>query len=184
MPVRIVPKQIVILSPEHAPRARYAPLPRKFSEGRIQRSILAILQNNVLGSMSTVNRKQRAYINTAYICSSDTLEFYFLSDPNSIHCRNLQTNSSMAMTIFDSRQKWGMPDRGLQLFGTCRAASSRQAIQAEQLYSERFAAFRTTWTKRTRFRYRFYRFVPTQLKLLDERQFGAGVFIIADLKRR
>ncbi len=188
MGVRILAKRIVVLSPEHAPVMLGSPDQRKFSEGRARRSILRILRANVLCSMATVTKKNRAHINHAYFCYSPDLEVYFLSDPSSLHCRNLETNSSMAITIFNSSQKWGGSDRGMQLFGTCREARGRQASKAEHSYAKRFRSYgkwraSLSQDERRLFRYRFYHFVPTQVKILDEREFGVGAFVIAALKR-
>lgn len=157
------------------------------SEDRVRRSVLRILKANVLCSMATVTPDKQAHINTAYVCYSDELELYFLSHPNSLHCRNLAANASMAMTIFSSAQYWVSPGRGLQLFGTCSQASGHSAQKAEQLYGKRFAAF-TRWKASLKQGdaaqdYRFYRFVTRKLKILDEKEFGDAVFVYAAVRR-
>src|SRR2546426_12332246 len=96
---------------------------RSFSDPKVRKSVLRILRENALCSMATVARGDRAHINTAYFCYSPAVEVYFLSDASSTHCCNLEKNPSMAITIFRSAQVWGRPDRGLQLFGTCTAAT-------------------------------------------------------------
>ncbi len=113
-------------------------------------------------------------LSAAYFCMSPNLALYFLSDPDSLHCRNLLTNRSMAVTIFSSAQQWGSPDKGLQLFGNCSEARGSYQREAKQLYQKRFPSFNATPNT---IRYRFYRFVPRQIKILDEKRFGAGVFI-------
>lgn len=165
---------------------------RGFSESRLRKSIFRILRENVLCSISTVNRSNRAHINTAYFCYSENLELYFLSNPNSVHSRNLTRNSSFAMAIFRSSQRWGSPDRGLQLFGTCAEARGAEAGRAARLYGRRFPLY-TKWlrgaTRDDQRRasvlrsYRFYRFVPASVKILDEAEFGGGVFVIARVER-
>jgi len=105
-------------------------------EEPVRRSLFRILRENVLCSMATVATGNRAHINTAYFCYSRALELFFLSDPGSLHCRNLAEHPSMAMTIFRSAQAWGNPDRGVQLFGTCREAKGPHARNAERLYGE------------------------------------------------
>jgi len=138
--------------------------------------------------MATVAAGRRAHINTAYFCSSADLDVYFLSDPSALHCRNLTTNPTMAITVFSSSQRWGHPDRGVQLFGTCREASARHAVEAERLYRQRFPAY-GRWRRVNgagnggAFRYRFYHFAPRMVKILDERTFGAGVFVYAAVRR-
>jgi uncharacterized protein YhbP (UPF0306 family) len=187
--MRIVIERIVKVSPQHAPLTLGDPDKRRFTEPRIKRSIIRLLNENVLCSMSTLTKGNRAHINTAYFCFCANLELYFLSDPAALHCLNLKTNPSMAMAVYSSLQHWGHPDRGIQLFGACRESNRRQAMKAEQLYGKRFPAFRkwmaereTAGTSRIS-RYRFYRFVPRQVKILDESQFGGGVFVIAAVRR-
>lgn len=157
------------------------------SERRVRRSVFHILKNNVLCSMATLTGANHAHINTAYFCYSDELELYFLSHPNALHCRNLFTNSSMGMTIFSSSQRWGGSDRGLQLFGICSQTRGPQARFAEELYRKRFAAYarwKASLKKSDAAReYRFYRFVVRKLKILDEKEFGGGVFVYATVRR-
>src|SRR6266508_3119196 len=130
MSVRILPTRILVLSPERGPKLVRASDPSKFARQRIRSSIMQVLKANTLCSMATVTPNHHAHINPAYFCCSQDLEIFFLSDPTSLHCRNLESNPSMAMTIFDSSQNWGGSDRGIQLFGTCRQATGRQALQA------------------------------------------------------
>jgi uncharacterized protein YhbP (UPF0306 family) len=165
---------------------------KRFPESQIRRSILGILRENTLCSMATVAPGNRAHINTAYFCYSAQLELYFLSDPEAQHCKNLERNPSLAMTIFSSSQKWGNPDRGLQLFGTCRRVDGRPAEEAAHWYGTRFPAF-GKWLKGASDAdrrqaallrsYAFHRFLPKRIKILDEREFGGGVFVTAIVKR-
>ena len=164
-----------------------------FSEGRLRKSVFRILRENMLCSMSTVNRLNRAHINTAYFCYSDDLELYFLSDPTPVHSRNLSNNSSMAMTIFRSFQEWGGSDRGLQLFGTCAKLEGPGGVKAERLYRKRFLLY-AQWMRGTSKdderrasllrSYSFHRFLHTRVKILDEAEFGGGVVVVAEARRR
>ncbi len=157
-----------------------------FSKNRVRRSLFEILRSNVLCSIATVTQAGRAHINTAYFGYSDKPELYFLSYPDSAHCKNLLRNSSMAVTVFKSAQIWGKPDRGVQLFGTCHEATGRWVEKAESIYSRRFPGY-AKWRDQIQkgegaFRLKFYRFVPTEAKILDEKQFGAGTFVNVRLK--
>ena len=157
------------------------------SEERVRRSVFRILKDNLLCSISTVTGGNRAHINTAYFCYSDELELYLLSHPSSLHCRNLSRNSSMAMAIFSSSQKWRGPDQGLQLFGSCSQTRGPQARKAEQLYGKRFPAYASWKASVNRDdvarAYRFYRFRTGKLKILDEKNFGEAVFVYAAVRR-
>src|SRR6058998_4250130 len=80
---------------------------RDFSDKQVRSSLFRILRNNVLCSMATVTPEGQAHINTAYFAYTKGLEFVFVSYPDSHHARNLQSNSSIAMTVFNSAQTWG-----------------------------------------------------------------------------
>ncbi len=154
---------------------------KPFSDEQVKKSIFRILQGNVLCSMSTVTRGNRAHINTVYFCYSRDLELYFLSYPTSLHCRNLRANSSMAITVFSSSQKWGNPDRGIQLFGTCNEARGLEARKAQRLYLRRFPGYERLAPELRGCR--FYRFLPGNVKILDEREFGGGLFVLVAMRR-
>ena len=165
---------------------------RRLSEESVRRSALRILRENPLCSMATIAPGNRAHINTAYFCFSPHYELFFLSDPASLHCRNLGRNSSMAVTVFRSSQVWGDPDRGLQLFGRCREALGRTASRAAQLYGTRFPRFAKLMKGKTASQrrqaaqlrsYSFYRFVPDAMKILDETTFGGSTFVSVEVPK-
>ena len=166
---------------------------KSVSENRIRTSVFRILNANRLCSIATVAPGNRAHINTAFFAYSPALELYFLSDPDSLHSRNLSALPSMAMTIFDSRQSWDDPGRGIQLFGTGRKTWGVQASRAERTYADRFPSF-ARWLRgrsaaereqAARLRsYAFFRFMPNRVKVLDEAEFGGAAFVVARVIRR
>jgi hypothetical protein len=68
-----------------------------------------------LCSLATVSTGGKAHINHMYFAWSGWFDVYWISDPDSIHSRNLLKNGTAAVTVYDSRQVWGKPDRGIQL---------------------------------------------------------------------
>jgi uncharacterized protein YhbP (UPF0306 family) len=149
----------------------------------VQSSIAQILGRSVLCSMATVGGGVHAHINTAYFSFSSDFEIFFLSHPNFEHARNLAANSSMAVAVFSSNQKWTGPDRGLQFFGTCNQLTGRHARRAEASYGARFREY-TEWKSSLKpndvaREYAFYRFVPRRIKVFDEAAFGEAVFVTA-----
>ena len=165
------------------------------SNQRLRKSITRILRDSELCSMATLDPRNRPHINTAYFCyrGLDDLEIFFLSDIKSSHCRNLSRNPSMAMTIFRTNQPWDAPGRGIQLFGTCSQTEGKLALKAEQVYAKRFPPY-AKWMSSTKKgekklaeqlrSYRFCRFLPRQLKVLDEEEYGGAVFVMVTIKRR
>lgn len=153
------------------------------TDRRVQRSVYRLLDENALCSMASITTEGRAHINTAYFSYTPDLKVYFTSHPNALHCQNILSNPSMALAIFSANQTWGSPDRGLQLFGMCKKAIGREANKVEKLYSKRFAEY-TAWKAALPpdslgRDYQFHRFVTAQIKVFDEKDFGAGIFVVA-----
>ncbi len=159
----------------------------RFIEERVRQSVVEILDSNVLFSTATVTSEGRAHINTAYFSHSDELRLYFLSHPDSLHCRNLSSNPSMAATVFSSRQQWTDPGQGVQLFGTFEQTSGSSEEEAERWYRRRFPTFEnwkaTLMDDDPARQYRFYRFDVAAVKILDEKNFGDAVFVRASVVR-
>jgi uncharacterized protein YhbP (UPF0306 family) len=128
-----------------------------------------------LCSLATVSPGGKAHINHMYFAWDDSFNVYWASDPDSLHSRNLVRNSSAAVTIYDSRQIWGRPDRGIQLFGTGGLASGRAVKAAELAYGKRFPSLDPSMSES----YPFYRFRPRAVKLFDERSLAGGTLVTA-----
>lgn len=148
---------------------------------RVRSSLLRLLRENVLASFATVDARGRAHINTAYFAWTQDWSIVFYSYPTSRHCRNLRQRPSMAVAIFDSHQRWGRPDCGVQLFGTCGEATGLLAKSSATTYAKRFTGFES-WRARDErdegsFRLRPFLFRPRRVKLFDERNLGGGRFV-------
>jgi uncharacterized protein YhbP (UPF0306 family) len=115
-----------------------------------------------------------------YFAWSEGFEVVWISDPESRHSRNLLANRSAAVTIYDSHQTWGRPDRGIQLFGTAAAVTGSAAQQAERAYATRFPSYDPSAADS----YPYYRFRPRELKLFYERVLGGGTLVTAKVTRR
>jgi uncharacterized protein YhbP (UPF0306 family) len=142
-----------------------------------------ILTGNVLCSVATVGPDNRAHINTAYFAYTDDFRICFLSHPASRHCQNIGTNPTMAIAVYSSAQKWTEPDAGLQLFGSCRPAKGSEGASAAEVYARRFPEY-TPWAASLKEddagrEYQFLWFVARAIKVVDEREFGDGVFVSA-----
>jgi uncharacterized protein YhbP (UPF0306 family) len=153
---------------------------RPVGERRLRTVARELLDASTLCAIATVTSPaSRAHINTAYFAWATDWRIVWVSDPRSRHSRNLVANRSVAVAVFDSRQTWGKPDRGIQLFGSAREPRGAAADAARDLYSGRFPAYRI----RAAQAYRPYEFRPTRLKLFDERALGSGTFVMAKVDR-
>jgi uncharacterized protein YhbP (UPF0306 family) len=142
-----------------------------------------ILAGNVLCSVATVGPDNRAHINTAYFACTGDFRICFLSHPASRHCQNVGANPTMAIGVYSSAQKWTEPDAGLQLFGSCRLADGNERASAAEVYARRFPAY-TPWAASLKggdagSEYQFLWFVAQEIKVVDEREFGDGLFVSA-----
>lgn len=150
------------------------------SSRRIGRERLRSLAEDLLGAstlcaISTVAPNGRAYANTAYFAWAPDLRIVWLSEPRARHSRNLRANPSVAISVYDSGQTWGEPDRGIQFFGEARAGSD----DAEAVYAARFPRYQADDFDD----YRFYELVPRRTKLFDEQGLGSATFVTARLGR-
>jgi uncharacterized protein YhbP (UPF0306 family) len=144
---------------------------RRIGRGRLRGIAQDLLEASTLCAISTVSPRCRAHINTAYFAWAEDLRLIWLSEPRAQHSRNLRSNPSVAIAVYDSRQSWGKPDRGIQVFGEARAASE----DAATVYAARFPDYGTGESAA----YRFYELDPRRVKLFDERALGAGTFVTA-----
>lgn len=144
---------------------------RRIGAGRIRSVGEELLEASTLCAISTVSPGGRAYVNTAYFAWAPDLRIVWLSEPRARHSRNVRANPSAAIAVYDSRQTWGEPDRGIQLFGEARAGDE----DVEAVYAARFSRYRVEGPAA----YRFYELVPRRVKLFDERALGQGTFVTA-----
>jgi len=150
---------------------------RPVARPRIERAAFELLDASPLCAISTVAPRITAHIHTAYFVWNRDFEIFWLSDPAARHSRNIRARPGTAITVFDSHQVWGQPDRGIQLFGSTRQLPATQTAPADSLYAARFPGYATPDLRA----YRFYQFRSERLKLFDEAVFGAGVFVTATI---
>jgi uncharacterized protein YhbP (UPF0306 family) len=152
---------------------------RPVSSERIARAARRLLDASTLCAIATTSPRGRPHVNTAYFAFTNRLDIVWLSEPSARHSINLRANAATAVAVYDSSQRWGGSDHGIQLFGSAREASKRSAPDAEAAYARRFPAYEPGQLVD----YRFHVFHPTSVKLFDERSFGAGVFVTACVDR-
>jgi uncharacterized protein YhbP (UPF0306 family) len=145
---------------------------RKFSSLKIERSARALMNASTLCSLATVSPRGRAHINHMYFAWTARYEVIWYSDTESIHSRNLARSTTAAITVYDSHQTNGLPDRGIQLFGSAGIATGRAAGEAMRLYTQRFPRVDPSG-------YIAYRFRPRTVKLFDERSLAPATLVTA-----
>lgn len=158
---------------------------------RLLASVTRILTANSLCSMATRSEAGLVDINTGFFSVAADLTLYFLSNPRAGHCRNLLQIPQMAVTVFDSHQRWGDSHAGLQFFGLGAIVLPAQLEQARACYAARFAGYFDLVIRAAEALaaptgaavLQLYSFAPTRVKILDELEFGDEVYITAEIVR-
>jgi uncharacterized protein YhbP (UPF0306 family) len=145
------------------------------AEERMAAVAQRLLDASRLCAIATVGSDGSAHVNTAYFAFGPELDLVWMSDSEAQHSRNIATQGTTAIAVYDSMQSWGKPDRGIQLFGSARELAGSEAAEAEALYAARFPEYE----RRDFGAYRFYAFRPEGIKLFDEQDLGAGRFVTA-----
>jgi len=148
---------------------------RRIGAARIASMARRLLDASPLCAIATLSAGGRAHVNTAYFAWSPDFELVWLSDPRAQHSRNVRAGGGVAIAVYESAQSWGKPDRGIQLFGSARELDADAAGEADALYAARFPDYE----HESFAGFRLYRFRPRRLKVLDERELGAGAFVSA-----
>ena len=148
---------------------------RPVARHRIERAAFELLDASSLCAVSTVSPRAMPHVSAVYFAWNRSFEIFWLSDVSARHSRNIQTRPGVAITVYDSSQVWGRPDRGIQLFGSARRLTVADCAQVESLYAARFERY----TPSDLSAYRFYEFRAERLKVFDESVFGSGVFVTA-----
>lgn len=124
-----------------------------------------------LCALATVSSAGRAHINHMYFAWTGRYEVIWFSDRESVHSRNLERRTTAAITVYDSHQVMGHPDRGIQLFGSARAAAGKAEDQATRVYMRRFGVDPSG--------YQAYVFRARTVKLFDERSLSPAMLVTA-----
>ena len=149
------------------------------SQGRLRTLARRLLNASTLCAISTVSADGCAHINTAYFAWTSSFDIVWLSSPEAHHSRNLRRRPCVAVAVYDSAQKWGGSDRGIQIFGSARELTGRSARDAERTYGRRFRSYAHDELSA----YRFYHLRPARLKLFHERELGGATFATARVTR-
>jgi len=159
-----------------------------FSDEVLNRSIQSIMESNPLMSVATISEGSRSHIHTAYYAFNSRLELYSLTEPFTQHSMNVKGNSSVAVAVYDSRQPWDEPKRGLQLFGECKMAQGAHLAEAFLLYARRFSGLKQ-WVQhaddilKNVIESRFYVISVDSIKIFDEPRLGAEIWVSVKVPR-
>jgi len=102
-----------------------------------------------------------------YFAADDRLRLIFLSDPGSVHSRNLAASPQASAAIYPEEGNWRKL-RGLQMAGQARTLDGDEAEAARRVYARRFpfvAGLAAAMAAN-----RIYVFAPSWVRLIDNRR--------------
>ncbi len=71
---------------------------------------------------------EHPWIATLYYSSDEDLNVYFLSNPETLHCKQIVENPHVALSIADSPQEPSSKKKGIQIYGISEQISDKQKI--------------------------------------------------------
>jgi len=136
--------------------------------------VLDFLKDQKLMAVATFGK--HPWIASVYYSFDNDLNLYFLSDPATLHCRQIEQNPQVAVSIADSRQKVIDLKKGLQIYGIAKQISGALKIK-HTLRSWKDALNvidkELTYTNMLKkvIKGRMYQITPKRIKLFDQKLF-------------
>ncbi len=152
-----------------------------FSFEEAKASLEEICRRNELLALATVSENSKAFNATAFFAFDGEFNFYILTEPDTDHGKNIEENSSISLSIYDSRQEWSDDKRGLQVFGEAEKLEDEEKVsQAFKTYTERFPGLKEQVSEPEEMEYidsEFYVVRPYRIKIFDEPRFGEETWL-------
>lgn len=92
-------------------------------------NILGYLRSRYIMGLTSSDNKGNLWPATVYYIVDDDMNLYFMSNPKTLHGRNISENSHVACTIADSDQKMSDDKVGIQLSGSCERVKGVKYIK-------------------------------------------------------
>ena len=102
-----------------------------------------------------------------FFATDDGLRPIFLSDPASVHCRNLAASPQASAAMYPEEGDWRKL-RGVQMTGLARALDGSEAEAARRTYARRFPFVAELASSMAASR--MYAFTPSWVRLIDNRR--------------
>jgi uncharacterized protein YhbP (UPF0306 family) len=102
-----------------------------------------------------------------FFAMDESLHLIFLSDPDSVHSRNLDASPHASAAMYPEESNWRKL-RGVQMTGLARALDGSQAEAARRTYARRFPFVAELASAMAASR--IYAFTPSWVRLIDNRR--------------
>lgn len=126
--------------------------------------------------MAVATQGEHPWVASVYYSFDQDLNLYFLSDPTTLHCKQIAKNPRVSVAIADSHQSPAMLKIGLQLWGEAQQISdSRKVSHALNLWKTTLKVKNKELTYANMVKKvvtgRMYQITPKLIKLFDQKQF-------------
>jgi len=89
----------------------------KRTKAEIKEDVFKFIKGSGIMTLATQS-KDGPWACTVYYGVDENMNLYIVTDPNSVHGKNMAKDNRVAFNIFDSQQKIDKPKRGVQGSGT------------------------------------------------------------------
>ena len=139
-----------------------------------KQQILDFLVKNKLMSVATFG--DFPWIASVYYTFDNDLNVYFLSSPTTLHCKQIEINNEVAISIADSDQDIGALKRGLQISGIAeRISDTKKVIHALKIWKQSLGVKDPELTYENMIKQvingRMYKIIPKRIKLFGQKLF-------------
>jgi len=133
-------------------------------QSKINRKAKDIIDSNIYLSLATTD-KEKPWIAPLYYCKDGRYNFYFISQPSSVHIKHLDHSNEVAFAIFDSHQPEGQGN-GVQGYGKVELLEGDAITEGLKYYSTSFIDLKAE-SLQSPSPYRLYKMTPDKVYILD-----------------
>jgi nitroimidazol reductase NimA-like FMN-containing flavoprotein (pyridoxamine 5'-phosphate oxidase superfamily) len=141
------------------------------AEAGLARDTRRIIDRNRYMVVATADPSGQPWPSPVYFAHSDYRSFFWVSDPDSVHSRNLRERREVGIAIYDSRAKIGT-GKGVYILGVAQELPAHDVGDGIAVFSERSVGHGgEEWAPedvREPSRHRLYRATAEAVYILDE----------------
>jgi uncharacterized protein YhbP (UPF0306 family) len=155
--------------------------------GSVLASVNQILAQAPLVALATAG-PDGPHASPVFFAVDDALTLYFVSERTTRHTAGLAADGRISGAVFLDPPEYGEQLRGVQLHGSAGEVEPERRVEALTTYRGRFADFARDPAAERAFRAgdgpaAFYRFLVSDLVVLDEPRFGRRTYVTAVVRR-
>jgi len=131
-----------------------------------------IVDKNLYIAVATADQTGQPWASPVFYAHVGYRDFFWVSEPDATHSRNLRERREVGGVIFDSKAKLNNNDQGVYILGVARELPAHETTEGIQIYSQRSVELGgNQWTVedvRDPSGHRLYQATAEALYVLDE----------------